>query len=513
LETLINWALRAIWAVVLVGATLAAARWAVGAMKERRERWAVRVAFGMLALAAVYLGGHLWLLANRSAIEAGRMQYAVFGDPRLAEMRRAEVRGWILDCTGDDLRALARYSAAGDTVVRTYPLGEAGANLIGGGEGAGERDYTVERLFSGWLREPKSWTELGQLHPAGSDLRLTLCSDVTRQAWDLLRQSARPGAVVVQDVRTGGVIAYAATGAPEQAPYGIKRYAPPGSVFKLALAALWLDSGQPDEAPMPCPASMQVTPRATISNAGGASYGTVAVPRDMLVYSCNTTAVDMALQLRDRIGERAFADAYRGYGFTPYDEQPPTRDEAEFWASYSDEWRRRMSPPPARIRLGERTSRQEWAQLAIGQGPVDVTPIHISRFLQAIGNEGMMMPPTLEWERVENPVQGERVMQETTAQRLQQAMRETVERGTARSVAPRLRGVGWQLGGKTGTAQIPGRPDDGWFAGLAFDEQGRPRYTVVVYLQGGGPGGARPAAIAAELTRWLARLQIPGRRA
>lgn len=512
METLINWALRAIWAAVAVGATLAAARWAVSALKERRERWAVRVALAMLALSLLYLGSHLWLLANRRAIEAGRMQYAVFGDPRLAELRRAEVRGWILDCTGDDLRALARYSAAEGGVERVYPLGEAGANLIGGGEGAAERDYTVERLFAGWLREPRSWTELGQLHPAGTDLRLTLCTDPTREAWRLLRQSGRPGAVVVQDVQSGGVVAYAASGAPEQTPFGIKRYAPPGSVFKLALAALWYDSGQPDEVPMPCPATIEVGPRATISNSGNVSYGTVPVPRDMLVYSCNTTAVSMALQLRERLGEQAFVDAYRRYGFTPYAEQAPSGDETEFWASDSDDWRRRMSPPPARIRIGQRTSRQEWAQLAIGQGPVDVTPIHVSRFLQAIGNGGVMLPPTLEWERVENPVEGERVMEEPTAQRLQRAMLETVQRGTARSVAPRLRGVGWELGGKTGTAQVAGRADDGWFGGLVFDDRGRPRYTVVVYLQGGGPGGARPAAIAAEMTRSLARLQIPGRR-
>jgi cell division protein FtsI/penicillin-binding protein 2 len=511
LETLINWGLRAIWLAVGLGTGLAALRWAAIVLRERRERWAGRLAFGMLVLAGAYAVGHLWLLAHRERIEAGRMQYAVFGDPRLAEMRRAEVRGWILDCTGDDANALARYGTVGDTIRRVYPLGEAGANLIGGGAGAADRDYTVERLFSRWLREPKSWAELGQLHPAGSDLRLTLCRSTTREAWRLLQESGRPGVVVMQDVRTGGVMTYAATGRPEDAPLGIKRYAPPGSVFKLALAALWWDAELPVEAPIPCPPTIQVTPRAAISNAGRIGYGTIGSPREMLVVSCNTAAVTMALQMREQLGERAFVEAYRRFGLTPYFEGVPTGDETDFWVSDSDEWRRRMSPPPARIRIGEQSSRQEWAQLAIGQGPVDVTPIHISRLLQAIGNGGVMLPPTLEWERVENPVQGDRVMQETTANLLQQAMRETVERGTARSVAPRLRGVDWSLGGKTGTAQVSGRPDDGWFGGLVFDADGRPRYTVVVYLQGGGPGGGRPAAIAAEMTRWLARQQAEAR--
>jgi cell division protein FtsI/penicillin-binding protein 2 len=84
-------------------------------------------------------------------------------------------------------------------------------------------------------------------------------------------------------------------------------------------------------------------------------------------------------------------------------------------------------------------------------------------------------------------------------------MLQVVQQGTARSVAPRLTSIGWDLGGKTGTAQIAGAPDDGWFAGLIHDESGEPRYSVVVYLRGGGPGGRQPAAIAAELTRTLAQ--------
>ncbi len=106
-------------------------------------------------------------------------------------------------------------------------------------------------------------------------------------------------------------------------------------------------------------------------------------------------------------------------------------------------------------------------------------------------------------------------MRPETAQKLQQAMLAVVERGTARSVAPRVRGTGWNLGGKTGTAQVAGAADDGWFAGLIFSPEGEPRYSVVVYLQRGGPGGGQPAAIAAEMLRFLAhdeaQPQVAGR--
>ncbi|MDQ3555666.1 MAG: penicillin-binding transpeptidase domain-containing protein, partial [Gemmatimonadota bacterium] len=76
-------------------------------------------------------------------------------------------------------------------------------------------------------------------------------------------------------------------------------------------------------------------------------------------------------------------------------------------------------------------------------------------------------------------------------------------RGTGRAAAAQVRGVPGTLGGKTGTAQVRGAPDDGWFAGLVFDAEGRPRYTVVVYLQGGGPGGRAPAQVAGGVARIL----------
>jgi cell division protein FtsI/penicillin-binding protein 2 len=495
--------------LLLIGIGVIAAfrigEWMREAVRAGRERWAVRVAGGMIVLAGAYAAGHVWILANRSTIEAGRDAYALYGDPRRTELRRAEVRGWIVGCEGDAGGALALYRARGDGFPdRAYPLGEAGANLIGGGEDGELRDFTVERLFASQLRQPRSLRERGQLHPAGTDLHLTLCAGLTAEAWRLLRASGRPGAVVMQDVATGAVVAYAATGSAEDAPLGIRQYAAPGSVFKLALAALWWEGGMPPSTVLPCPPSVEVAPGAVISNYGGADLGSVEVPTGMLVPSCNTAAVLMAQQMRERLGEQAFLDAYRAYGFIPYETDPPGVDR-EFWSTGSSAWERRMSPSASRLRMSERTGAAEWAQLAIGQGPLDVTVIGVSRFLQAIGNGGEMVRPTLEPERAARPERVERVMSAQTAERLQGAMLETVRSGTARAALPRMAGTGWALGGKTGTAQVAGRSDDGWFAGLVHDDRGVPRYTVVAYLRGGGPGGAGPTAIAAGLASAAAR--------
>jgi cell division protein FtsI/penicillin-binding protein 2 len=99
-------------------------------------------------------------------------------------------------------------------------------------------------------------------------------------------------------------------------------------------------------------------------------------------------------------------------------------------------------------------------------------------------------------------------MSEAAALNLQELMRGTVERGTAKSAAPVLAGTGWSMGGKTGTGPDPGSKgpgpgSDGWFAGLIFDPYGKPRFTVATFVKGGGLGGGNAARLSAELARFI----------
>ena len=503
LDTLLNLGLRALYLLFGVGAFLAILRWSYTAVREKRERWAVFLAFGMLLLAGVYTAGHALILANREYIEEGRQRYARFGDPRAAEMNRGDLKGWILDCTGKDENALARYGMRDGEVQRVYPLGEAGANLLGGGEDADKRDYTIERIFADRLRAPKNFRERTEIHAAGEDMQLTLCGDATRQAYGLLKQTGFPGVVVMQDVKNGAVVAYTSTGTAEQAPLGIKRYTLPGSVFKLALSALWWDSGMGDRW-MPCPEYIQVGNR-KIRNFESKAYPSMEIPRRMLVVSCNTQAIAMAFQMRQQLGEQAFADAYRRYGFIPYSGDGPAEKAAPFWNTSSERWASRMTPPQNRVLFRTKFNPFDWAQMAIGQGPVDVTPIAVSRFIQAIGNRGVMHQPTFEQDRLRELAEGEQVMKPTTAAKLQEAMLQVVDTGTAVSVKPVLRNLTWDMGGKTGTVDIRrGQRPDGWFAGLIHGPDGQPRYTIVVYLQQAGQGGRAPAGLAAAMTRYMA---------
>lgn len=506
MDFLLNWLLRGIFITLGVAAGLWILNWFRVNWRTNPERWTLRVAGAMVLLLLVYAVAHARLLVDREHIETSRAEYARFGDPRRTEERRGEVRGWILDCTGDPTRALASYHSSAAGIDRFYEIGEAGANFIGGGQGADRRDYTIEALFSDELRRPRSFLERGQLHAVGTDLPVTLCSQPTATAYEQLAATGRPGALVVQDVRTGAIVTYAATGAPEDPPLGVKRYSPPGSVFKLALSAVWWEHGMSDDIPIPCPSSIRTTERGgSISNFGNIGRGDVIGPPGMLIPSCNTAAVWMAWRLREEIGTEPFLEAYRSYGFIPYEDEPPTDTIGDFWRTTSDRWERRMTPAPSRLRMSENTGDAEWAQMAIGQGPVDVTVMGVSRFIQAIGNSGVMLPPTLESELAEDPPRGERVMSEQTARKLMDAMKLVVDQGTARAAAGIIGDTGWDMGGKTGTAQVAGRADNGWFAGLLFSPEGEPLYSIVSFVEGGGGGGGAPTRIAARVARDIAQ--------
>ena len=322
----------------------------------------------------------------------------------------------------------------------------------------------------------------------------TLCPRLGRSVDALLRDAGVPGAAIVQDVATGAVLAYASTGDSVDVRHPLL----PASVWKLAVAAVWWERGLA-RTPVDCPASLRVG-GTTVRNAGGA--GGVTSPEDVLVRSCNTAAVEMLLRLGRDGGAARLAGELRGLGFpVAHAGEQPSLDR-RFWAASSGAFRARMAPLGATIRVDDGAP-DALAALALATSSVRVTPLHLSRFLQAVGNGGVMRAPTLE-PALAGAGGGVRVMSSTTAARLQHAMLRTVAEGTARAAAGTQPGA-WKLGGKTGTVGGgAGREPDGWFAGLVVDPAGRPRYTVLVHLRGGGPGGDRPTRIAARLARELA---------
>ncbi|HSU15800.1 M56 family metallopeptidase [Longimicrobium sp.] len=324
----------------------------------------------------------------------------------------------------------------------------------------------------------------------------TLCAELAALAGRALSGRADGGVVIVQDVATGAVLANSAAGT--EAGRGTA----PGSVWKLVLAGIWWDQGLGD-APVRCSARLSAGGR-TIRNGSPITETRGSGVHGMLVQSCNTAAARMALGLRDRLGAEGLRRELARAGF-PTAEAADTaaagRDES-FWATTSGGFREPMSPERVGVRLD---APEDWAGVALGAEQVNVTPLHLSRFVQAIGNGGLMLAPTVERAAALAPAAPQRVLTARTAALLREAMLDVVRRGTARGADRALAGTGWTLGGKTGTAPRAGGAGDGWFAGLAFDRTGAARYSFVVYLPRSGRGGGESARLAAELAAELSR--------
>lgn len=310
---------------------------------------------------------------------------------------------------------------------------------------------------------------------------------------------------VVQDVRTGALVAFAAS---RPSTLDVTTQVLPLSVSKVLLSASWWDNKQPDS-------SFDST-KGTANSQNPAYRSRVSV-HEMLVGGSDSAGRQMAVALRKSVGAETVLSDFKRYGFAQRSNS--TGDET-FWAEIPPNWRARLTPAPAYVSLSDGMKDTEWADtLSIGEANMKVTGLHISRFLQAVGNGGLMLPPVAREEQpassgknlrrqsrpqsVGSPL---RVLQESTALRLQSAMRDTVQRGTAQSIAQALDGTGWQIGGKTGTGPGPapiGAQSDGWFAGLIFDPQGRARFTVATFVRHGGLGGGNAAKISAELARYI----------
>ena len=91
---------------------------------------------------------------------------------------------------------------------------------------------------------------------------------------------------------------------------------------------------------------------------------------------------------------------------------------------------------------------------------------------------------------------GQPVSSEVSGQ-LREMMNSVVSSGTGTNA----RIDGFEVGGKTGTAQTGDAPDHGWFIGYARKD-GRPVVAVAVLLQNAGAGGSGEATqIAGQVMR------------
>jgi peptidoglycan glycosyltransferase len=444
----------------------------------------------------------MWGVWLTWTVTAGAAQYR--DDPRNVRTLAGPAdpsRGRILSADGV---VLAEDGPDGE---RVYPEGASYAHLVGFDAPSGRSGIEATRYGALQSRDDGSITAwlrglLGDdLGPP--DARLTVVDELQRAAVASLGD--RPGAIVVIDPRTGAVLAYASS--PPFDPVAVvdgevdladqevadalvdlaaDRILPPGSTFKVVVAAAALDAGLHLESVIPAGSSYTPPTGEPIGNFGGGGCGGDPITlTDALAVSCNTAFARLAVDLG---GEPVAAAAQRAGFNSPL--------PWETGAAVS-------SIPP-----GEELDDDlpALAQTGLGERDVRATPLLMATIAAAIANEGIAMAPFVvdavvapdgEVLEAAAPERLGRMFSAGAAADLVQMMVEVVARGTGQPAAV----AGVEVAGKTGTAEGGGGPH-AWFIGFAPADD--PAMAVAVLVEGGGSGGRVAGPIAAAvIAAWL----------
>jgi peptidoglycan glycosyltransferase len=404
-------------------------------------------------------------------------------------------RGTILSADGVEL---AVNEKDGQYFIREYPEGDLtspwlGYNSLQYGRAGVERIYNEELSGqSGLLGITSYWDELvGKTH-AGANLKLTINMAVQRAAAEALGE--RKGAVVALDPRTGAVIAMVSY--PRYDPNKLESswkdinsnedkpllnratmgLYPPGSVFKIIVAAAGLETGIVEPDAEFTDTGSVMAGGFEVNNYGDSVYGDHDFTK-AFASSINTTFAKVGVEL----GAETLADYANAFGFG---QQPP-------WALSSSA---SVFPAP------EDMDKAHLAQVSYGQGEVLATPLEIALAASAVANGGQIMKPYLLDQVLDSdgdvlsqtkPERWLTAVSAATASAVRDLMVEAVNNGTGTRAA--LENV--QVAGKTGTAEIADAEPHAWFAGFAPAED--PQVVVAVVVENGGTGGS----VAAPITR------------
>jgi penicillin-binding protein 2 len=429
---------------------------------------------------------------------------------------------------------------------RSYPFGSSTAHVLGylqeasldelrSGAGSGRRmgemigRTGIERQYEETLRGEdgrllevvdslgKSRGEMAREEPKrGESVRLTLDYDIQRMAEEGLE--GKEGAVVVLEPETGDILALASYPNFEPARF-INRFTPeewmsligdpnfplenrairglysPGSIFKIVMALASLDAGyvNPETAYF-CSGAQEIygAVRSCWFKPGHGSMNlTNAIKNSCNIYFYN---------LGQRMGIVPIASYARMLGFgrkTGID----IPGEKEGLVPDPD-WKKKTT--------GAVWYRGETISVAIGQGPLLVTPLQIAGMTACVANRGIRAVPRL-------GVGGEGVLG-TAGERipLKTAAFESVIRGMWMSVNAGGTGRGAQVEGfdvcgKTGSTQWISteraeklaqqgrevRKTHSWFSGFA--PMSDPKIVVTVLVEFGGSGGSAAAPLAGRI--------------
>ncbi|MEJ8656442.1 MULTISPECIES: penicillin-binding protein 2 [Streptomyces] len=437
-------------------------------------------------------------------------------------VRATWVQGYEAEALADDKHnrrnTIAQYAQPlGDIVVAGSPV--TGSKRTEGSDLAYKRTYTNGELYApvtGYSSQAYGATQLEGIYSDvldGTDNRLKNPLDVLTgkqaQSGDVLTtidpavQKAgfealgdNKGAAVAIDPGTGRILGVVST--PSYDPSKIsgttdgdawKRLSgdkdqpmvnralrqplPPGSTFKLVVAAAALEDGLyssvDERTDSPQPYTLPNT-RTVLENENKSAPCRNATIRTALQYSCNNVFGKLAADLgKEKV--RAMAEKF---GFNDAEQDVPVRASKSVYPENMDS--------------------AQTALTGIGQFEVTATPLQMAMVSAALANDGLMASPHMVSKVVDadgttlqsyEDSDTERIVSSSTAEQLRSAMVTVVEDGTGTNA--RISGA--EVGGKTGTAQHGennSKTPYAWFTSYAKDEATGKEVAVAVIIEDSG---------------------------
>ncbi|WP_165875865.1 peptidoglycan D,D-transpeptidase FtsI family protein [Hazenella coriacea] len=318
-------------------------------------------------------------------------------------------------------------------------------------------------------------------------IKTTLDKEIQHRVEQILeREQVKEGAVVVQEIATGNLLALGSRpnvsltqSVDDEWKHRALMEATPGSIFKIVVAIAAINEGLVDPNQMfTCTGELG---RYGLKDSNPKGHGRQSF-HEAFADSCNVVLGQVA----GKLGGRKLDQYAKQLGLSqPIIWSGPVFREANFKQYHEEQ--------TGLIFDSETSPKDEGAvvQSGIGQRGVKMTPVQAANMVTALFHQGKAISPRLATEiqdeqgRVIFTFANKYLLQskplkKSTVQAVQKMMREVVTDGTATSVS----NATWSLAGKTGTAQIgeDNRRYNKWMIG--FGPTNQPRYSVAVVLRG-----------------------------
>jgi len=372
---------------------------------------------------------------------------------------------------------------------RFYPFGELGSQLLG--------FYGINDSFPNPVGLYGAEKQFNTRLEKGEDVRLTIDRNIQARAEELIEDLVRDheaagGTVIVQDPRTGAILAMASVPGFDPNDYGsypIKNFLnpavnfvyEPGSVFKPLTLSAGIDAGKLSaETKFHDPGFVTLNGR-TIRNWGNHVYGDVTM-QEVIENSINTGAV----RAEEIVGHDTFYEYMKQYGFTE-------KTGIDLPDQVGGNLRNLTSPDVREV---------DYATAAFGQG-VAVTPLHVVNAFSAVANGGLLMRPYVDADRGAYIVR--RVIEEDTAAEIARILESTVYKANVTRIPE------YGIAGKTGTAFVPDFVNGGYSEEMihtftGFAPASNPQFVGLIKLerpQVGDLAGLTVVPAFKELARFL----------